>query len=329
VQRWAAWVAGAAAVAALAGVVGAWAGDVTLPWRLALADGSPESVILWQVRVPRVVLAWLVGLALGTSGSVLQALLRNPLADPFVLGVSGGAALGATVALALGTSLGTLAGFGGTATAALVGSTVATAAVLALAKFAGGSRTQATLLMGVIFNTFALSLISVVRSLAGPESLGSVVNYLSGSLGSETGVTLTAVAVLLIPAVLGQWLLSGRLNLLRLGDEEAHTHGVAVEKTRLVALLLASVAVAAAVSVSGLIGFVGLLVPHVARLVAGADSRLMVPLSGLLGATFLVLADALARASFSLVATELPVGVLTALMGAPVFVVLLLRRQAS
>ncbi len=294
----------------------------------AFTEGTVAHSILFSLRLPRVVLAALVGAALAASGSMLQALLRNPLADPFVLGVSGGAALGATVALALGLgSTAGLAGLSGTSVFALVGAVTATGLVLAVGRLSRRDASTSTLLAGVIFNAFALAAIIFIKALVAPNRLGEVLFWLAGSLGNEAWPALGVTSVVVIGAVVTMAALSSRINLLMLGDDDARSLGVDAQRLRLVLLLLASAAVAAVVALSGLVGFVGLLVPHLARLVLGADQRLSLPASAFLGAAFLMLADLAARLSFRLFNTEPPVGVITALLGGPLFLLLMVRSR--
>lgn len=306
---------------------------------LASAFGDPESTdaaIFWELRLPRALLAAIVGAALASSGGTLQALLRNPLADPFVLGVSGGAALGATVAIALGLSsvaevapglFGALARLSAPSAFALLGAVGSMLLVFGISRGQGRSSPYAALLSGVIFNAFAIAAITFIRTLAEPEKMGEILFWLTGALGYERLSTLGLAAALQGVAIGGMWLLSGRLNLLTLGDEDAASLGVPVERTRLLLLLFASLSVAGAVALSGLIGFVGLLVPHVLRILLGPDLRLLVPASALLGAAFLVLADLGARLLFGALSTEPPVGVVTALLGGPFFLFLLRQRE--
>ncbi len=309
-------------------VAGVAFGEQPLLLSAAFTEGTTEHTIFWSLRVPRVVLAALVGAALAASGSMLQALLRNPLADPFVLGVSGGAALGATVALALGLST-TALGLTGTSLFALAGAVMATGLVLAVGRASREAGTTTTLLAGVIFNAFALAAIIFIKALVAPDKLGEVLFWLAGSLGHESWTALGVTAALVFPTVAVMAALSARINLLSLGDDDARSLGVDVEGTRRWLLVLASTAVAAAVSLSGLVGFVGLLVPHLARLLLGADQRLSLPASACLGAAFLVLADLGARLLFRVFHTEPPVGVITALLGGPLFLLLMVRRLRS
>ncbi|HEX8434334.1 iron ABC transporter permease [Archangium sp.] len=296
---------------------------------------SKDAIIFWSLRLPRALLAAIVGAGLAASGVTLQGVLRNPLADPFVLGVSGGAALGATVALAVGfATVGEVApGLGGglarlsaPALFAFVGAVAAMLFVLVASQGHGGRAPYAALLTGVVFNAFASAAITLVKTLSDPDRLGEILYWLAGALGYERIHTLVLSALLQVVALGVMLALSGRLNLLTLGDDDAASLGVSVAWTRRLLLLAASASVAGAVALSGLIGFVGLIVPHVLRLAFGPDQRLLVPLSALGGAAFLMLADLLARLAFPLFGAEPPVGVVTALLGGPLFLALLYRR---
>ncbi|MBX5484412.1 MAG: iron ABC transporter permease [Myxococcaceae bacterium] len=343
-------VLGALAVATLIALaLSATFGQFPISLSRVLSDPSSQDAnIFWELRVPRALLAVIVGLALGTSGCVLQGLLRNPLADPFVLGVSGGAALGATLALAVGlASVGALVGGSvgeaiGKVSApslfAFLGSLGATALVFAAGKVGGRTTPYAALLSGVIFNAFASAAITCIKTLSAPERVGEILYWLAGTLTYERYPTLGIAAVLQAVAVGTMWAYAGRLNLLTLGDDDAASLGVPVERTRMILLLAASLSVAGAVALSGLVGFVGLIVPHVLRLWLGPDQRLLLPASAIGGAGFLALSDLLARVALPvatrvlhpwtpLIQKELPVGVITALLGGPFFLVLLHRRM--
>ncbi len=306
-------------------------GEKQISLAAALGEaGSTDGEILWALRLPRAVLAALVGASLAAAGSTLQALTRNPLADPFVLGVSGGAALGATVALALGASVPLAAGLSAQSAFAFLGALGATAVVLTLGRLAGGSSSYGMLLSGVIFNAFALAAVTFVKTLTAPDKLGEILYWLAGALGYERPSTLAFTGALEAVALLALWALSGRLNLLAQGDEEAASLGVSVGPTRLWLLVFASLAVAAAVALAGLVGFVGLIVPHLFRLWLGPDQRLLVPASALGGAAFLILADLLARSLYETFQAVPPVGVVTAFIGGPSFLFLLvLRREGT
>lgn len=324
------------AAAAVAFALSIRFGEQPISLRAALLEpGSSDAVIFWSLRLPHALLGAIVGAALAASGSTLQTLMRNPLADPFVLGVSGGAALGATLAIAVG--LGTLADvaptglWGGLARYsapslfAFLGSVGAMVLVFAAAR--GQSSPYAALLSGVIFNAFAAAAITFVKVLTAPDKLGEILYWLAGTLGYEHGGTLLGAAALQAIAVGAMWISSGRLNLLTLGDEDAASLGVPVERTRRLLLLAASLSVAGAVAMSGMVGFVGLIVPHLLRLWLGPDQRLLIPCSAIGGAAFLMLSDLVARLLFPVFHQELPVGVVTALLGGPFFLVLLRRRE--
>ncbi|WP_257453394.1 FecCD family ABC transporter permease [Archangium lipolyticum] len=311
-------------------------GDQPISLSDALGDPSSSSaIIFWSVRLPRALLAALVGAGLAASGVTLQGVLRNPLADPFVLGVSGGAALGATLSLFLGfATVGEVAqvGVGGgmerlsaPALFAFLGAVAAMLFVLVVSRGHGGRAPYAVLLTGVVFNAFASAVITLVKTLSDPNRLGEILYWLAGTLGYERTGTLILSALIQAVAIGVMLALSGRLNLLTLGDEDAASLGVSVVWTRRLLLLAASASVADAVVLSGLIGFVGLIVPHLLRLAFGPDQRLLVPLSALGGAAFLLLADLLARLAIPLFGSEPPVGVVTALLGGPLFLALLYR----
>lgn len=321
-------LAACSVVTLLAFVLAAAFGEQPLDFAQVRTPGTSEELIFYSLRLPRVVLAALVGCALASSGAMLQSLLRNPLADPFVLGVSGGAALGATVALAFGLSaFAWVPGLSAVSAFALLGALGATVLVLLVGRLAGGNSPNTTLLAGVIFNAFALAAITFIKALVAPDKLGEILFWLAGTLGHETWSTLASTSVVVLLAVAALVALSPRLNLLTLGEEDAQSLGVDVRMTRRVLLVIASVAVAAVVSLSGLVGFVGLLVPQLTRLLFGVDQRISVPASALLGAAFLMLADLLARLLFRVFQTEPPVGVITALLGGPLFLALMAKQR--
>lgn len=280
--------------------------------------------IVLGVRLPRIAMGMLVGAALATAGAVFQVLLRNPLADPYVLGVSGGAALAGIGVLALGGAFGWSAQM--VPIAAFLGGVVATALLYWVSG--GRSRSGATglLLTGVVFNAVASAGIVFLASLAGFFDGSRIFLWLIGQLSSVEIDSAPLVAACVSLGVAVACLLARSMNLLALGDESAARLGVPVEAHRRLLLLATSLMVGAAVSVSGLIGFVGLIVPHALRLVIGSDNRLVVPASALAGAGFLVLSDTLARTLVE--GRELPVGAVTSLLGGPLFIFLLRRSQA-
>ena len=291
-----------------------------------LLDGSGDPAardIVLGVRLPRLVLGLLVGAALATAGAVFQALLHNPLADPYVLGVSGGAALAGIAVLALGGLLAlptTLV-----PVAAFAGGLLATLLLYGVAGVRGRSSPTALLLTGVVFNAFASAGIVFLASVAGFFEGSRIFLWLIGHLSAvdidAAGIVAASVGVGLVAALV----LARSLNLLALGDETASQLGIPVEAHRRWLLLATSLMVGAAVAVSGLIGFVGLIVPHSLRLVVGSDHRLLIPATALTGAGFLVLCDTVARSVLD--GRELPVGAVTALVGGPLFIFLLRRAQ--
>lgn len=279
-------------------------------------------VILGDLRMPRLLLAALVGAGLSMSGAVFQGVLRNPLAEPFILGVSGGAAAGAVCALLLG-----WAGLAPLALMAFGGSLGTISLVLAIARRRGRMETSTLILTGVMINAFFTAVIMFVISTTTDQKLHAILFWLYGDLSSSR----LEQVWLLLPVVLGGALAAfffGRhLNLLSAGGMAAATLGMAVERIKLILFLIVSLVVGITVSLSGIIGFVGLMVPHLVRMTLGHDHRLLLPASTLLGASFLVLADTLARTIIS--PTSLPVGVVTAALGAPFFVLLLAKRGSQ
>ena len=283
---------------------------------------NPDRVILFDTRLPRVLLAAIVGGALATAGAALQGLLRNPLAEPHLIGVSGGAALGAVLAVLFGGRT-AVAQAGLLPLAAAAGALVSVAVIYRLALVNGRLQPYVLLLAGVVYNAFAGALILGVNAVADSYQAQGILFWLMGNL---TTVGYRLVAVIGVYAAIGSlWLVlqARQLNVLSLGDDAALQLGVAVDRTRRAVFLAASLLVGAVVSVSGMIGFVGLIVPHVMRLLLGADHRLLLPASLVAGAIFLVWADTVARVALGVV--EVPVGVVTALCGGPFFVYLLKR----
>jgi len=313
--------------------------------RALFEAGSRERFVLLEVRAPEIALAAIIGASLAVSGCALQALLRNPLADPFVLGVSGGAALGATLALVLGgaalaasmaaaastlpSPLGSvLAGLlsrSPTTLAAIAGALLATLVVYSAGSFKDRLSTYGALLAGVVFNALASAVITFLKALSPPDRVGDVLYWLAGRLDYPYPATVVGTAVFEAVGLGVIFLYASDLNLLSLGDEGAASLGVEVQRVRRVLFFATSLCVAAAVSVSGLVGFVGLIVPQALRLWLGPDQRLLLPCSAVAGAAFLVVADLVARVLFAPLGQGTPVGVVTALIGAPVFLWLLRR----
>ncbi len=288
-----------------------------------LLGGGDEMarIVVTRARLPRALLAAACGACLGLAGAILQLVLRNPLADPYVLGVSSGAALGAVVALALGAS----AAGAGHPVAAALGGGVAAVLVLGLGRDGEGRLEMSrVLLAGVVLSYLLSAGIMWVVSLAPAERAQHWLFWLMGSFASASG---QAVASVLVALVLGSVLIATvapALNLIAVAEEHASDAGVEVERTKLVGIGAAAILTGASVAAAGSIGFVGLVVPHSIRLVMGSDARLLLPASALGGASFLLLADTAVR-----VLGEVPVGVVTATCGAPFFLVLLWRRRTA
>lgn len=312
-------------------ILSAGLGSVAIPpgetLRALVAGGDPAdpaATVIRRIRLPRAFLAAIVGAALSLAGLGFQAITRNPLADPTVLGVSSGAAFGVTVAVVLGlvgpfSHPALAAGFG------FAGALVAAVTVYAVARVDGRLPVASLLLAGVIVGLFFSASVMLLTVLLGTAELHGVVVWLMGSLGPAQGSTLAVLAAALGVgvAVLGRQ--AARLNLLALGEEQALTLGVEGERVKRAVFVAAALITGASVAAAGSIGFVGLIVPHAARLLLGPDNRRLVPASALLGASFLVLADLLARTVAA--PTEIPVGVITAFCGTPLFIGLLRARR--
>jgi iron complex transport system permease protein len=300
-------------------------GSVHIDVARALQSDIPDNVdrvILFDTRLPRVLLAAVVGAALASAGVALQGLLRNPLAEPHLIGVSGGAALGAVAAIMIG---GRSAFTEGSVLplAAAAGALASVGIIYRLALVQGRLQPYVLLLAGVVYNAFAGALIMFANSIADFYAAHGLLFWLMGNLATQSYGLVAAIGTY---AALGAfWLLlqTRHLNVLSLGEEAALQLGVNVDRTRRATFVASALLVGAVVSVSGMIGFVGLIVPHVMRLLIGPDHRLLLPASLLAGAVFLIWADTVARTLLGVV--ELPVGVVTALCGGPFFVYLLKR----
>jgi iron complex transport system permease protein len=286
---------------------------------LGAPPGDPARAILLEVRLPRVAAAAALGAALAVAGVAFQALLRNPLADPYVLGVSGGASLGGVLAFAFGLPS------AGLPVAALGGALAALSGLARLASVAGRLDVLTLLLTGAVFNAVSASAIVIVQVVAAGEALHAVVLYLLGRVPALAPLPLGLLTAATVGATTLLFARGRALNALALGEEGALQVGVEVETLKRTVFGAGALLVALAVSWAGMIGFVGLVVPHLVRRLAGPDHRLLTPVSALAGATFLVLADLCARLAFA--PRELPVGVVTALVGGPFFLVVLRRRR--
>jgi iron complex transport system permease protein len=293
------------------------------PGRLPVTWTPGDEVIVFTLRLPRVVAAALVGGALAVAGVVFQGLLQNPLADPYIIGTSGGAALGATIALSLPVQA-LWFGFGLVPVLAFAGAMLAVLLVYNIARVGARAPVVTLLLAGFATSSMLAAVMSFLMLVSG-ATLRRIILWTMGGLAVSGWSQVAIVAPLVLGAMLVAGLFARDLNAFLLGEEEAAYLGVNVERRKLTLLLLGSLLTGAAVSLSGLVGFVGLVIPHVARLVLGPDHRLLLPASALVGAAFLVLADLLARSL--LAPTEIPVGIVTALIGAPFFIYLLRRSK--
>ena len=294
--------------------------DPSIPLR-----DNVDAQIFFIARLPRTLAGALVGAMLASAGVVFQGLLRNPLATPFTLGVSAGAALGAMMAITFGWSLAWL-GIPAAAAASFAGSLVAVAIVYALARARhSGMSTNVLLLAGVTMNAFFSALILFVQYFADFAETFRILRWLMGDLDvSSYEPIVTALPLALLSFGVFAWL-ARPLNLLSLGPESAGTHGLDVRRAQRAAFLSGSLATGAAVSVGGPVGFVGIIIPHLVRLMVGADHRIVLPASALFGAAFLIGCDVVARTIMAPI--ELPVGVITALIGGPFFLWLLVRKR--
>ena len=283
---------------------------------------APSISIVWKLRMPRTLMAAIVGAALAFSGAIYQGLFKNPMAESYVLGVSSGAALGGTLSIILGISK--ILGFSGTALVSFVGAVVTTFLVYGMARGRGRVSMTTLLLAGVAIN-FLLSALNSLLLIFNKNNMERIMLWTMGSLANANW---TKVAVAFFGAMIGMMVtsfFSKDLNVLLMGEEDAKHLGINVERTKKILLALSSLIAAMAVSVSGIIGFVGMIVPHAVRLITGPDHRIVLPYSAVMGGVFLIVADILARTLAS--PMEIPVGVITAITGAPFFLYLLIKER--
>jgi iron complex transport system permease protein len=339
-SRWWLWVIAACVVTVVVFVGCLGLGTQSIPYSriMAVVMGSvvgpsteqgfsdPTSVILLQVRMPRVLLAFFVGGSLAMVGVALQALLRNPLADPFVIGISSGAALGAAIALlfGLGISVGSISAL---PVCAFAGALMSLMIMYRISAAQYGFSVYTLLLAGVVLNAIFSAFIMFLTSIADPNRAFAMYAWLMGTLTGPDWSTLGILVLYLGAGLVMLGMHAQSLNLLTLGEETARSLGVEVERVKKSVFLAAALLTGAVVSFSGIIGFVGLIIPHAVRLVVSADHRLLLPVAGLVGGMFLMMADTVARTALS--PSEFPVGVITALVGGPVFLWLLTTRQTQ
>jgi iron complex transport system permease protein len=276
--------------------------------------------IVWGIRLPRVLLATIVGATLSLGGLVFQALLRNPLAEPFILGVSGGSAIGAIIGILLG-----LSRFPGICFTSFLGSLGTLALILIMSTGKSILRKDALLLSGVMVNAFCSAIIMFLVSITQDARLHNIIFWLMGDLSTSDLPQVTILGAILIPCFVIIFVFSHAMNLLMMGKDMALSMGINIKAVTLVLLIVTSFMVSATVSFSGLVGFVGLVIPHLLRLILGPDHRILVPASLFGGAAYLVLCDLLARTLPQ--QGEMPAGVITALIGAPLFIILLKRSR--
>ena len=294
-------------------------------WKVLIGDTAViemAELIVLKIRFPRIILAGLVGFSLSLGGLVFQALLRNPLADPFILGVSSGAAFGAVIGIMIGL------GFNfGIPLMSFAGALLTIYLIMVMGRGKMGMESSAILLAGVVINAFFTAVIMFFIAVATDDRLHTMLFWLYGDLSqSRYGQSIIVAPAILVGFVI-LYGLSKHLNIITAGEDTALQLGVDVERARLICFLVVSLLVGLVVSFSGLIGFVGLVVPHLGRMALGSDHRLLMPVSALGGAIFLIIADTISRTVIS--PGELPVGVITAFIGAPFFIYLLKTRGSG
>ncbi|HEX8919105.1 MAG TPA: iron ABC transporter permease [Chloroflexota bacterium] len=298
-----------------------------LLFKLGLPSGAAtwpaqDEIIVWDLRLPHVVAAALVGAGLAVAGTLFQSVLRNPLADPYVIGTAAGAQLGVTTSLLLPVQF-ALLGFGSMQTFAFAGAVGTVLLVYLLASIGGSARVVTLLLAGFVTSSFLISGTSFLLSIS--NRANDILSWTMGGINVSSWDQLKSTAPIVVAAVAVSWLMAPRLDVLLLGEESATHLGIHVERLKLGAVLVASLLTALAVTLAGIVAFVGLVVPHAARIFYGPGHRLLLPTSALGGAIFVVLADTLSRVL--LAPTIIPLGSITALIGAPVFLYLLRRNR--
>ena len=287
------------------------------------AGQGPLHDIIWLLRLPRLVLAALVGMGLSVCGVIMQAVVKNPLADPYILGISSGASLGATAAILLG--IGVALGENFVGIAAFIGAFAMSLGVLFISNLGGRSNSVKLLLAGMALSAVCGAFSSFIVYFANnKEGMQTIAYWMMGSFAGAKWETLAVIGPIVLLAVLFLWTQSRMLNLMLLGDESALTLGTDLHIYRQIYLLVSSLIVGFVVYAAGMIGFVGLVVPHVIRMLVGTDHKRLIPVAALTGAIFLVVADGLCRVIIP--RTELPIGILISLIGAPCFVYLMIKK---
>ena len=287
------------------------------------AGQGPLHDIIWLLRLPRLVLAALVGMGLSVCGVIMQAVVKNPLADPYILGISSGASLGATAAILLG--IGVALGENFVGIAAFIGAFAMSLGVLFISNLGGRSNSVKLLLAGMALSAVCGAFSSFIVYFANnKEGMQTIAYWMMGSFAGAKWETLAVIGPIVLLAVLFFWTQSRMLNLMLLGDESALTLGTDLHIYRQIYLLVSSLIVGFVVYAAGMVGFVGLVVPHVIRMLVGTDHKKLIPVSAMTGAVFLVIADGLCRVIIP--RTELPIGILISLIGAPCFVYLMIKK---
>ncbi len=291
-------------------------GPARIPFSNILRPQGIESIILFKIRLPRIILGFVVGAALAVAGVIFQGMFRNPLVEPYTLGVSGGAALGVSLSVIAGFRILPLAGF--------LGALGAISLVYFIARRQGHLKISMLLLTGVMISFIASAIILLIMSLSREHQLHGILFWIMGSLEESNPSLIKLVSLIILAGIAISFLFTRDLNVLSLGEEEALHLGVNIERTKKTLFILASLIAGVAVSVSGIIGFVGLLVPHFMRLFVGPDHRILLPTSCLAGGIFLIASDTIARTIIS--PLEIPVGVITGILGGSLFIYFLTKR---
>jgi|YelNatPaOPRAMG01_1025707.scaffolds.fasta_scaffold94779_2 iron complex transport system permease protein len=289
-------------------------------------SSSTEEVIVLQVRLPRVLAAAIVGIALAVAGVVLQGLLRNPMADPYVIGISSGAGLGASLAIAFGFGL---SFFGVLYSIPLMAFAFALGTVLlvyVISRTGQGVPMLTLLLVGIAVNSFLLAIISIIRLVSG-EAVHAIMAWIFGSLAASNWNYVKMALPFVVIGVAIIYVFARDLNIMLLGEEQARHLGVDAERLKKIMIASATLITAAAVSISGIIGFIGLIIPHISRILVGPDHRILIPSSALGGAIVLILCDTIGRMIVR--PAELPVGIITSLLGVPFFIYLIRKKKRS
>lgn len=314
-------------IAVLVTLVGApWIGTIQIDPTKVLQPGntSLDALVFWNLRIPRVLLAFLAGTGLSLGGVIFQAMFRNPLATPFTLGVAGGASFGVALWIHLGISLSIL-GISGISLAAFLGAVLSIVLLYGISRAIGRTSPMTMLLAGVAISFFFSSLIMLLQFLMDLGNSFRVVQWLMGDMGRADTTLVLQVTPFVLSGTIIAMIMRPELNLISINDDLAHSRGVHLEKVRLILFFAVSLMTAGIITVCGPIGFVGVMAPHICRLIVGANHHILVPCSALFGGIFLTVCDTVARNLSN--SAEVPVGVITALIGGPFFLWILFRKE--